>query len=180
MVTNTANITSLDTQVVRLKELFNRQKYAYSQAVMPTAEQRIGHLKALKRVTIKFQDQLAAAINKDFSSRSKDETLIAEILTSVESINMAIKKTRTWMKPSKRSVGILFAPAKNEVHYQPLGVIGIIVPWNYPIVLALGPLVAALAAGNRAMIKMSEFTPTLNKVFKEMNLLVTLVKKEKS
>jgi len=168
MITNTAEITSLDTEIVRLKELFGRQKNAYAQAPMPTAEQRIGHLKSLKKVTIKFQDQLAAAVNEDFSSRSKDETLIAEILTSVESINMAIKKTRTWMKSSKRGVGILFAPAKNEVRYQPLGVIGIIVPWNYPIFLALGPLVAALAAGNRAMIKMSEFTPTLNKVFKEM------------
>jgi len=168
MIANTAEITSLDTEIVRLKELFSHQKNAYAQAPMPTAEQRIGHLKALKSVTIKFQDQLAAAINEDFSSRSKDETLIAEILTSVESINMAIKKTRKWMKPSKRGVSILFAPAKNEVRYQPLGVIGIIVPWNYPIFLALGPLVAALAAGNRAMIKMSEFTPTLNKVFKAM------------
>jgi coniferyl-aldehyde dehydrogenase len=166
MVANTAKITSLDTEIVRLKELFSRQKSAYDQAPMPTSEQRIGHLKALKRVTMKFQGQLATAVNEDFSSRSKDETLIAEILTSVESINMAIKKTRTWMKPSKRGVGILFAPAKNEVRFQPLGVIGIIVPWNYPIVLALGPLVAALAAGNRAMIKMSEFTPTLNKSLK--------------
>jgi len=168
MVTNIADTTSQDTEIVRLKELFSRQKNAYALAPMPTAEQRIGHLKALKRVTLKFQDQLAAAVNEDFSSRSKDETLIAEIFTSVESINMAIKKTPKWMKPSKRSVGILFAPAKNEVRYQPLGVIGIIVPWNYPIFLALGPLVAALAAGNRAMIKMSEFTPTLNKVFKAM------------
>jgi coniferyl-aldehyde dehydrogenase len=63
---------------------------------------------------------------------------------------------------------MLFAPAKNEVRYQPLGVVGIIVPWNYPIFLAIGPLVAALSAGNRAMIKMSEFTPNLNKVFKVM------------
>jgi coniferyl-aldehyde dehydrogenase len=72
------------------------------------------------------------------------------------------------MKPSKRSVGMLFAPAKNEVRYQPLGLVGIIVPWNYPIFLAIGPLVGALSAGNRAMIKMSEFTPNLNKVFKAM------------
>lgn len=168
MVANTAEVTSLDTEIIRLKELFIRQKSAYGKSLMPTAEQRIGHLKALKNVTIKYQDQLAAAVNEDFSCRSKDETLLAEILTSVEGINMAIKKTRKWMKPSKRGVGMLFAPAKNEVRYQPLGVVGIIVPWNYPIFLAIGPLVAALAAGNRAMIKMSEFTPNLNKVFKAM------------
>ena len=168
MVTNTAEVTSLDTEIIRLKELFSRQKSAYNKTPMPTAEQRIDHLKALKNITIKYQDQLATAVNKDFSCRSKDETLLAEILTSVEGINMAIKKTRKWMKPSKRSVGMLFAPAKNEVRYQPLGVIGIIVPWNYPIFLAIGPLVAALSAGNRAMIKMSEFTPNLNQVFKAM------------
>ena len=168
MVANTAEVTYLDTEIVRLKELFSRQKSAYAKTPMPTAEQRIGHLKALKNVTIKYQEQLAAAVNEDFSCRSKDETLLAEILTSVEGINMAIKKTRKWMKPSKRGVGMLFAPAKNEVRYQPLGVVGIIVPWNYPIFLAIGPLVAALAAGNRAMIKMSEFTPNLNKVFKTM------------
>ncbi|CCK74228.1 MAG: coniferyl aldehyde dehydrogenase [Oleispira antarctica] len=168
MVANAAEVTSLDTEIIRLKELFIRQKSAYGKSLMPTAEQRIGHLKALKNVTIKYQDQLAAAVNEDFSCRSKDETLLAEILTSVEGINMAIKKTRKWMKPSKRGVGMLFAPAKNEVRYQPLGVVGIIVPWNYPIFLAIGPLVAALAAGNRAMIKMSEFTPNLNKVFKAM------------
>ena len=168
MVTNTAEVTSLDTEIIRLKELFSRQKSAYNKTPMPTAEQRIDHLKALKSITIKYQDQLATAVNKDFSCRSKDETLLAEILTSVEGINMAIKKTRKWMKPSKRGVGMLFAPAKNEVRYQPLGVIGIIVPWNYPIFLALGPLVAALSAGNRAMIKMSEFTPNLNQVFKTM------------
>ena len=168
MVTNTAEVTPLDTEIIRLKELFSRQKSAYNKTPMPTAEQRIDHLKALKSITIKYQDQLATAVNKDFSCRSKDETLLAEILTSVEGINMAIKKTRKWMKPSKRGVGMLFAPAKNEVRYQPLGVIGIIVPWNYPIFLAIGPLVAALSAGNRAMIKMSEFTPNLNQVFKTM------------
>lgn len=172
MVANTAETPAfnveIDAEVIRLQELFSRQKEAYRKAPMPSADQRIGHLKALKNITIKYQDQLAAAVNEDFSCRSKDETLLAEILTSVEGINMAIKKTRKWMKPSKRGVGMLFAPAKNEVRYQPLGVVGIIVPWNYPIFLAIGPLVAALAAGNRAMIKMSEFTPKLNKVFKSM------------
>ncbi|MFT5137182.1 MAG: coniferyl-aldehyde dehydrogenase [Arenicella sp.] len=168
MVANTAEVSSIDTEIVRLKELFSRQKSAFSNNLMPSAEQRIGHLKALKKITIKYKDQLADAVDEDFSCRSKDETLIAEVLTSVEGINMAIKQTRKWMQPSKRSVSMLFAPAKNEVRYQPLGVVGIIVPWNYPIFLALGPLVAALSAGNRAMIKMSEFTPNLNRVFKAM------------
>lgn len=168
MTSNTTDVLSLDPEIVRLKELFALQKEAYKKAPMPTADQRIGHLKALKEATLKYQDQLASAVYEDFGCRSKDETLLAEIMTSIEGINMAIKKTRKWMKPSKRGVGILFAPARNEVRYQPLGVIGIIVPWNYPIFLAIGPLVAALSAGNRAMIKMSEFTPALNTIFKKM------------
>lgn len=168
MTANAAEISTVDSEITRLKELFIRQKESYLKAPMPTADQRIGHLKALKDIILKYQDQLAAAVNEDFSCRSKDETLLAEILTSIEGINMAIKKTRSWMQPSKRGVGMLFAPAKNEVRYQPLGVIGIIVPWNYPIFLAIGPLLAALSAGNRAMIKMSEFTPALNQVFKTM------------
>jgi coniferyl-aldehyde dehydrogenase len=168
MVAKTVEVTALSTEIVRLKELFNHQKSAYSKTPMPTAGERVEHLKALKQITLKYQNPLAAAVNKDFSCRSKDETLIAEILTSVQSIDTAIKKTRNWMKPSRRGVGILFAPAKNEVRYQPLGIVGIIVPWNYPIFLVLGPLVGALSAGNRAMIKMSEFTPNVNKVIKAM------------
>ena len=168
MAANTAQTSSSDAEIHRLTELFHCQKTAFNKASMPSAEQRIKDLTALKKITIKYQDQLAAAVSKDFSGRSKDETLFGEILTSVKSINMAIKKTRQWMKPSRRKVGLLFVPAKNEVQYQPLGVVGIIVPWNYPILLALGPLIAALSAGNRAMIKMSEFTPNLNKVFKTM------------
>src|SRR5690554_7297032 len=72
------------------------------------------------------------------------------------------------MKPSKRHVSMLFAPSHNKVMYQPLGVVGIVVPWNYPLQLAVLPLMTALAAGNRAMIKMSEFTPATNAVLKKL------------
>lgn len=163
-----AELQVTDTEISRMKDLFEKQKGAYSNAPMPSADQRILHLKRLKEVVLKYQDELAAAVYEDFSCRSKNETLIAEILTSVQGINDAIKHTKKWMKPSKRKVGMLFAPANNQVVYQPVGVVGIIVPWNYPIFLALGPLTAAIAAGNRSLIKMSEFTPALNKVFTNM------------
>jgi coniferyl-aldehyde dehydrogenase len=135
---------------------------------MPSADERIADLKRLKTAILKYQDELAAAVNQDFSCRSTDETMIAEIMTSVEGINYACKRLRGWMKPSKRHVSMLFAPSHNHVMYQPLGVVGIMVPWNYPIQLALLPLMTALAAGNRAMIKMSEFTPVTNKVLKKL------------
>ncbi|EXF43243.1 aldehyde dehydrogenase [Pseudomonas sp. BAY1663] len=72
------------------------------------------------------------------------------------------------MKPSRRRVGLAFQPASAHVLYQPLGVIGIIVPWNYPLYLAFGPLIGALAAGNRVMIKMSESTPVTSQLVKEL------------
>src|SRR5690606_4004261 len=102
---------------------------------------------------------LIEAINEDFGSRSQDETLLAEMMPSVQGINYALKNLKSWMTPCKRHVGLLFFPAKNEVQYQPLGVVGVIVPWNYPLYLAIGPLTCALAAGNRVLIKMSEYTP---------------------
>ena len=147
-----------------LQALFAEQKKAFSENPFPCAKTRIQALKKLKSVVLENQDSFCHAISEDFSGRSADETRIAEIMTSVECINMAIKNVTKWMRPSKRKVGPLFMPANNQVFYQPLGVIGIIVPWNYPLFLAVGPLVTALSAGNRAMIKMSEFTPNFNKV----------------
>jgi coniferyl-aldehyde dehydrogenase len=79
-----------------------------------------------------------------------------------------MKRVKKWMKPQRRHVNTMFLPARAKVIYQPLGVVGIIVPWNYPIFLALGPLITALASGNRAMIKVSEFTPNTNKVFHQL------------
>src|SRR5690606_12640470 len=151
-----------------LQHIFAAQRQAFRQQPMPDAASRIADLQRLKAVVLKHQDTLASAVNQDFSCRSKDETLIAEIMTSVQGINYACRRLRGWMKPSKRHVHMLFAPSHNQVVYQPLGVIGIMVPWNYPVQLTLLPLMTALAAGNRAMIKLSEFTPATNKALKTM------------
>ncbi len=155
-------------ELERLNTLFAKQKAAYRAHPLPSADERIADLQRLKAVLLKHKDALARAVNQDFSCRSKDETLIAEIMTSVQGIAYNIKHLRKWMKPSKRHVGMLFAPSSNHVMYQPLGVIGIMVPWNYPIQLAVMPLMTALAAGNRAMIKMSEFTPATNAMLKKV------------
>lgn len=166
-----ATVTSLhapDQELQRMNTLFRQQQQAYRKNPMPTADERIADLKRLKQAVLSYQDELAAAVNQDFSCRSVDETKIAEIMTCVQGIDYAAGRLRGWMKPSKRHVSMLFAPSHNQVMYQPLGVIGIMVPWNYPIQLAILPLMTALAAGNRAMIKMSEFTPATNKVLKAM------------
>lgn len=165
-----ATVTNLQTNnnIAHIKALFDQQKQAYRQQPMFSSEQRIEHLNRLKSALIKHQDELAGAINEDFSCRSVDETKVAEVMVTVQGINYAIARVKKWMKPSRRHVGVLFMPASNHVLYQPLGVVGIIVPWNYPVQLALSPLCAALAAGNRVMLKMSEFTPATNAVLKRM------------
>lgn len=168
MVTNVVQLTESKKHIQHLNRAFDDQKDAFRKNPMPTLEQRKDHLKTLKSVLLKNQDRFIDAINKDFSSRSEDETLLAEIMPAVQGINYALKNLSKWMKPSKRHVSMLFQPATNKVHYQPLGVVGVIVPWNYPLFLAVGPLTGALAAGNRVMIKMSEYTPETSNLFKEI------------
>jgi len=138
---------------------FELQRAACARNPMPEAEERIGHLKKLEKALIDYQDHIAMAINADFGCRSGDETRLAEIFPSVEGIRYAACRVKKWMKPSRRKVGLMFKPARARVVYQPLGVVGVITPWNYPVYLAIGPLTSALAAGNRVMIKMSQFTP---------------------
>ena len=155
-------------QIDQLQQLFARQRDAFRANPMPSAEQRIQWLKALSQMLSSHQDALIKAINQDFSNRSADETLLAEIMPSLQGIHYACGHLKKWMKPSRRSVGMAFQPASAKVIYQPLGVVGVIVPWNYPLFLAMGPLVGALSAGNRVMIKMSESTPATSQLVKDL------------
>ncbi|ALH95112.1 coniferyl aldehyde dehydrogenase [Acinetobacter equi] len=168
------NLNSIHPEPIddsRLHEILNVQKIAYQQSPASTAKQRIDRLARLKRVLIKYQDEMAEAINQDYGNRSISETKIGELLTCLEHIKYYSKNLTNWMKPSKRHIGIIHQPAKGWVEYQPLGVIGIITPWNYPLLLSIGPLICALAAGNHAMIKISSasahFGHVLEKVIAE-------------
>ncbi len=166
-----ATVTSLhapDQELQRLQTLFSQQRQACRQQPLPSAAERSDSLQRLKQALLQYREELATAVNQDFSCRSKDETEIAEIMTCVQGIDYQLRHLKRWMKPSRRHVSMLFAPSHNHVMYQPLGIIGIMVPWNYPVQLAVLPLATALAAGNRAMIKMSEFTPATNTVLKKM------------
>ena len=155
-------------QIDQLEQLFARQREAFRANPMPSAEQRIQWLKALSQMLSDNQEALIKAISQDFSNRSADETRLAEIMPSLQGIHYACSHIKKWMKPSRRSVGMAFQPASAKVIYQPLGVVGVIVPWNYPLFLAMGPLVGALAAGNRVMIKMSESTPATSQLVKDL------------
>jgi coniferyl-aldehyde dehydrogenase len=156
------------SEIGRLHGLLSTQKQAYQSQPMPSAQQRINALKALKHALLIHRSQLLQAVDKDFGGRSHDETDFAELLPCVMSIDFTVKHLRAWMKVSRRHRGWLFFPGSNQVHYQPLGVVGIMVPWNYPVQLSILPLVSVLAAGNRAIIKLSEFSPATNQVIKQL------------
>ncbi|WP_139750780.1 coniferyl aldehyde dehydrogenase [Aeromonas media] len=146
---------SLPEQLVRLKQACQAQP-------MPSLAQRRSRLTALKSALLAHKQALCDALALDYGQRSDYDSLVADILPCVMQINYSLKRLKGWMKPARRHPGLLLAPARVEVHYQPLGVIGIMVPWNFPVMLSLGPLIGAIAAGNRAMIKLSEFTPHTN------------------
>ncbi|HNN28152.1 MAG TPA: aldehyde dehydrogenase family protein, partial [Agitococcus sp.] len=150
-----------------MQRVFDAQKTAFRLRPSTTATERLALLDNLKTVLIKYQDQIAQAIAEDFGHRSHHETKFAEILTSIENIKYYSKNLRNWMQPDKRHINPTHLPAKAWVQYQPLGVVGIITPWNYPLLLAISPLICALAAGNRAMIKMSSFTPKTGAIVKK-------------
>ena len=151
-----------------LEQLFNNQRKAFAANPMPLAGQRLQWLKTLRTLLSDERQALVDAINSDFSHRSADETLLAELMPSLLGIQYASKHLKKWMKPSRRHVGMAFQPASAKVIYQPLGVVGVIVPWNYPLFLAIGPLVGALSAGNRVMLKLSESTPTTGQLLKRL------------
>ena len=159
------NVSSLQDE---LNSLLDKQRQAYAAHPFAPLAQRQQWLKSLRQLLSAEREVLIDAISQDFSHRSPDETLFAELMPCLHSIDYTLKHLKRWMKPSARSVGMMFVPASAKVVYQPLGVVGIIVPWNYPLYLAIGPLVGALAAGNRVMLKLSEFTPATGRLLKDL------------
>ena len=152
------------TSKEELAEKFSILMRVYNENPYPSLAQRKEVLQALKKSLIAHENNFYQALNEDYGYRSEFDTLVADVLPSVMGINYTLKRIGKWMKPSRRHAGIMLAPSRVEVHYQPVGVVGIIVPWNFPLFLALSPATQALAAGNRVMIKLSEFTPNTNKV----------------
>ena len=152
----------------RLTDLFAAQRAAFALERQPPAAVRRERLLALRRQLQRWQDRLAQAMSSDFGFRPADESKMLDLLSTVLDIDHTLAHLRRWMRPARRRTELLFAGNRLRVHYQPKGVVGIIVPWNFPVYLALGPLVAALAAGNRVMLKMSEATPATNAALRAM------------
>ncbi|MBK7954014.1 MAG: coniferyl aldehyde dehydrogenase [Candidatus Accumulibacter sp.] len=154
------NLTDPQAQLLipaEFEECLARQRVAYLAEPNPSYAQRVSDLSTLARMLKENQDAIVAAICRDYTNRAEFETLFAEFFICLEGIRDTIKHLKRWMKPMKRHVDFMLYPlAKNRLIPQPLGVVGVITPWNFPLYLAFGPLTGIFAAGNRAMVKMSE------------------------
>jgi coniferyl-aldehyde dehydrogenase len=164
----TEGVPSMDPLIPRMQATFAKQRDACLRAPFPSLQQRKDDLIALKKLLQRYQDLIPAAVSADFGGRAPAESKLVEVVGPVMEINHSLSALRGWMKPRRRHTELVFMSNSAWVEYQPKGVVGVIAPWNFPLYLSVGPLVAALAAGNRVMIKMSEFTPRCTELLARM------------
>ncbi len=148
------------THVQTLQASFDAQRRAFAAEPWPDLAQRRDRLARLATMTRRHRDEIARAIASDFGYRADAESRLAEVATVLQGIRHARRHLRRWMRPRRAAVPWRLKPGRARVHPQPLGVVGIIAPFNYPWSLAMLPALDALAAGNRVLIKPSEQTPT--------------------
>ena len=139
--------------------LLERQQRAFLADLSPSRRAREDRLRRLDRLVETHAERFAQAISEDFGTRSSIEVRITETMLLRAGVRHALHHLRAWMKPRRAPVALAYRPGRARLICQPRGVVGIISPWNYPLQLSLAPLIGALAAGNRAMIKPSESTP---------------------
>lgn len=155
-------------QVERMKTLLTAQKSAFAAAPRRPIALRKEDLLKIETFTRDRADDICKAISADFGTRSLNESLIGEAAVIVGGARHARQKLGQWMKPKRVPVESSMQPARAYIRREPKGVVGIIGPWNYPYQLALAPLIAALAAGCRAIIKPSELTPRTSELLQEL------------
>lgn len=159
------------TPELRLRSVLDRQRAAHIRDGAPSAEQRIDRLNRCIRLLIDNADAIADALNQDFGARPKEASGFTDVSGSIGPLKHARDHLGAWMKSERRKLTPallgLFG-AKAEVRYQPKGVVGVISPWNFPVNLTFAPLAGILAAGNRAMVKPSEFTPATSDLMASM------------
>lgn len=155
---------------LELNRILERQRQAFKAEGPVALETRIDRIDRCIALLVDHQAQICDALNKDFGNRSKYATLMMDIMNSVGSLKFVRKNLKKWMKPEKRTpfLPMNFLGAKAYVKYQPKGVVGVMTPWNVPVNMIFSPLADILGAGNRAMIKPSEFTPHTSELMKNL------------
>jgi len=151
-----------------LLAIFSAARAAHLTDPMPSAELRKERLSRLEAALLKYENDLIAAMNADFRHRSESDSAIFDITVPLGDIRRNRRSVKRWMKPRKVGVPLHLKPARGRIIPQPKGVVGVISPWNFPVYLAIAPIAAALAAGNRVMLKPSELTPKTSEVMARM------------
>jgi coniferyl-aldehyde dehydrogenase len=151
-----------------LFEILERQRAAFAAEMNPSIAARQDRLERLAAMNEKHGTRIIEAIDADFGHRSAHETRMAELVLMGAAIRHARRHLKGWMKVRRVPTALHYLPASNRLMRQPLGVVGIVAPWNYPYQLSVTPAVAAIAAGNRVMIKPSELTPRFSELLQRI------------
>lgn len=151
-----------------LQATFERMRNAHLAAPVVELEMRLDRLARLETALITAEARLIIAMSDDFSHRSAQESRTFDIDVTIGERRGAKRHLKGWMKSRRASTPMIYKPARAEIRPQPLGVVGVIAPWNFPVMLSIAPIAAALAAGNRVMLKPSELTPHTSTVLAEM------------
>ena len=156
--------------MTNMKTHLDAQKAAHLVDGAPSYKQRVEWIDTAIELLVTNSDALCDALAEDFGHRSKDQSAFTDVVAPISAMKHAKKHLKKWMAPEKRPTEFPFGllGAKNEIRYQPKGVVGIVAPWNFPVGMVFAPLACVLAAGNRAMIKPSEFTPKTSELMKNL------------
>lgn len=160
-----------ETSRADMLSLLEQQRENYLAEGVVSAAKRKDRLERAISLLVTHQDRLVAAMRDDFGHRSEHQSMFTDIAGSIGPLRHAQAQLDKWMKPEKRKVGpfpLNLLGAKARIEYQPLGVVGVISPWNFPVNLTFTPLAGILAAGNRCMIKPSEYTPATSEAMAEI------------
>ncbi|MDB5363715.1 MAG: coniferyl aldehyde dehydrogenase [Rhodospirillales bacterium] len=168
MVASSTSAVPLAAVPNEAQRIFALQRAAVAVQGAPSHGDRVAALDGLLALIRKHRRALVETVSADFGNRAVAETELGELMPLIAGIKHVRRHLGRWMKPQRRRVGLAFRPAAARVSYQPLGVVGVLAPWNYPLFLTFGPLIDALAAGNRVMLKPSELTPRTAELLKTL------------
>lgn len=156
------------TELQEVRDVFERQRDSFRRLAPLGIRQRMEALELLLQSVVKYKDAIVDAVAADFGRRSARETRLLELFPLVDEIRFVKRNLRRWMQPRNASANWQFLPSRTKIIYQPLGVVGVIGTWNYPVLLTLSPLVNALSAGNHVLVKPSELAPATAEILRKM------------
>ncbi len=166
-------------EAAAMQDILRRQQDSFHAELPVSVASRRDRLNRGLKLLLENVDAFVGAMSEDFGHRSKEQSEITDIMSSIKSFKHTLKHFEGWMRPETRPMDfpLWLLGARAHIEYQPKGVVGIIAPWNFPVVLTFSPLANVLGAGNRAMIKPSEFTPATSELMKTLIVAGAALKK---